>query len=131
MTMKFPFILPCPICGETPTTYEWQPGDTCKTICSNCGFNFDYDFNDEPADAWNNSINEWYKKNIPPKKCPSCGNTGEEDDYLTVLKGPCGYFVCCASCQHVGLSEKTIPAALVAWNKQPEPKSVTTQDKDQ
>lgn len=129
MTMQYPFVLPCPICGETPKTYEPNSKRGYTAICQNCGFDFDNDDCDEPAKTWNNGVRDWYEKNIPPKVCPYCGNTGEEDPIITI-RWRYGYGVLCEGCKNVGPFAATIPAALVAWNKQPEPEKVTTQDKE-
>ena len=128
MAMQYPFILPCPICGETPKTYEHPEDGRYKAICPNCGFDFDNDDCDEPATVWNNGVKWWYKKQIPPKQCPKCGRNEEYD--IGVTEGLFGYYTGC-TCRHAGPFAATIPAALVAWNKQPEPESVTTQDKKQ
>ena len=127
MTMQYPFILPCPICGETPKTYEYSQDYNLKAICPNCGFDFDYDDNDVPAVVWNYGVKQWFEKGIPHKQCPKCGRHEEYD--FAAIERAYGYRIEC-TCGHAGPFTETIPAALVAWNKQPEPESVTTQDKE-
>ena len=131
MTMKYPFVLPCPICGETPKTYEYPQDGRLKAICPNCGFDFDHYDNDALAAVWNYGITQWFEKSIPYKQCPKCGAKNEGYEYITLEQGPNGYYVMCQQCQYAGPFAATIPAALVAWNKQPKTENVTTQDKEQ
>ena len=131
MTMQYPFILPCPICGETPKTYEYtsEYSDYIAS-CPNCGCCFDDNpgYCEHPAAAWNESIRDWFKRHIPPKKCPNCGNNNQ--DKIEIGATILGYYLVCTECDHHSPYAATIPAALVAWNKQPEPENVTTQDKE-
>lgn len=126
--MKYPFVLPCPICGETPKTFEIDSTGGYSAVCPNCGFNLDEDDNDEPAQIWNYAVRWWYRKQIPIKQCPKCKNNDEDWEYnIGVERRSNGYRMKCV-CGHAGPFTETIPAALVAWNKQPEPENVTTQD---
>ena len=127
MTMQYPFILPCPICGETPKTFEPNSKRGYTAICQNCGFDFDNDDCDEPAKTWNDGVRWWYKKQIPPKPCLKCGRHEEYD--FAAIERAYGYRIEC-TCGHAGPFTETIPAALVAWNKQAEQENVTTQDKE-
>lgn len=129
MTMQYPFILPCPICGETPQAFKFIGGNTYRAICPNCSFDFGDADCGEPARIWNTSVIKWFEKNIPPKECPSCGSTRENEN-IYILRTYEGYRVRCGTCRYMGIAEKTIPAALILWNKQQEPENVTTQDKE-
>ena len=121
--MRYPFVLPCPICGETPKTYEYPQDGRLKAICPNCGFDFDYDDNDVPATVWNYGVKQWFEKGIPHKQCPKCRAKDEGNEYITLEQGSNGYYVMCLQ----GL----IAAACILWNKQSETENITTQDKEQ
>ena len=128
MTMQYPFILPCPICGETPKTYEHPEDGRYKAICPNCGFDFNEEDCDEPATVWNYGVKRWFEEGIPHKQCPKCGAKNEGDEYITLEQGSNGYYVMCQQCQHAGPFAVNIVAACILWNKQSETENITTQD---
>ena len=128
MTMRYPYVLPCPICGETPKTYEYSQDYNLKAICPNCGFDFDHDDNDVPAVVWNYGVKQWFEKGIPHKQCPKCRAKDEGNEYITLEQGSNGYYVMCQQCQHAGPFAVNIAAACILWNKQSEIENITTQD---
>ena len=134
MTMQYPFILPCPICGETPKTFEYDQRGIYRPTCPNCGSGFANTAwtgvrRDETATAWNVAVIYWFVKYIPLKDCPNCEFTAEGGDVVPT-SGPNGYYVHCEHCEYDGPVAASIPAACILWNKQAEQENVTTQDKE-
>ena len=53
-----------------------------------------------------------------------------EDENIYILRTYEGYRVRCGTCRYMGIAEKTIPGALIAWNRQPRDESKEQADKE-